>query len=512
MLLLYRATAAPDMLSGDSGEFQFAAPLLAIPHPTGYPLYILLGKMATFVPMGSIAFRVTLVSVVAGAATVALLALLVWHITGRALAALVSALVLAVAPGMWNAATLAEVYALNMLLLVLLACLLWYGWHTRKFALGIFLLAACVTGLGVSLHGSFVFVGAPLLLGYVVLPLVVPRSVFHKIDISIHANRDVLIFQDSRRWVMFAQLMVAGIVGLVPWLFVFLQYYRWSPFNGLDHGLVRFHDAQSPTYFWGAPTHISEAIDHLFGGVMRGGVFSLPDQERLYRAIGALGERLWFEVGVLGLLLGLIGFIGLYRRALYIWLGTCWVFGATLVYFVCLGQAVQDAIVFTLPILLPLAVWVGVGAAWLADTLSQRRTYLSHIVLLVCLALTIWWGTTRYPYSNKSHLWLFRTFGEGVLAHMAPDSVVMVRWEQGTMLQYLRFVEGQRPDVWVDIVEPGDEAWRERAVRRYTGDTVYIIGNADDGANLGAKEIWGTEYSTLFELVPQNNGEESVEK
>ena len=50
------ATAAPTVLPGDSGEFQFAAPLLGLAHPTGYPLYLILGKLWTvLVPWGDVA-------------------------------------------------------------------------------------------------------------------------------------------------------------------------------------------------------------------------------------------------------------------------------------------------------------------------------------------------------------------------------------------------------------------------------------------------------------------------
>ena len=64
-LALYIRTAAPSVLSGDSAEFQMAAPLLGVPHPTTYPLYVLLGKLATLViPFGDLAWRVTIVSAV----------------------------------------------------------------------------------------------------------------------------------------------------------------------------------------------------------------------------------------------------------------------------------------------------------------------------------------------------------------------------------------------------------------------------------------------------------------
>src|SRR5262249_33785144 len=124
-LAIYARTMAPSVLSGDSAEFQLAAPLLGVPHPTTYPLYVLLGKLATLLlPIGDIAWRVTLVSALCAALAVALFFLLARHVIGSSVASAVAALALGVAPGLWNAATLAEVYALLAALLAGLGYLL----------------------------------------------------------------------------------------------------------------------------------------------------------------------------------------------------------------------------------------------------------------------------------------------------------------------------------------------------------------------------------------------------
>src|SRR5207248_10112011 len=71
-LLLYVRTLAPSVLPGDYAEFQMCAAILGIPHPTGYPLYVLLGKLFTMLPFGDVAYRVNLSSAIymAGAAGV----------------------------------------------------------------------------------------------------------------------------------------------------------------------------------------------------------------------------------------------------------------------------------------------------------------------------------------------------------------------------------------------------------------------------------------------------------
>ena len=68
---LYLATLAPTLLGGDAGEFQFVPPLLGVAHPTGYPLYVLLGWVWThLLPLGDVAWRMNLFSAVTAAAAV----------------------------------------------------------------------------------------------------------------------------------------------------------------------------------------------------------------------------------------------------------------------------------------------------------------------------------------------------------------------------------------------------------------------------------------------------------
>src|SRR4051812_32380966 len=131
-LALYVRTSAPSVLSGDSAEFQMAAPLLGVPHPTTYPLYVLLGKLATLmIPFGDLAWRVTIVSAVYAALAVALFFGIARRLIASTPAALVGALALGLAPGLWNAAPMAEVYALMMSLLVALLYLIVTGDRRR---------------------------------------------------------------------------------------------------------------------------------------------------------------------------------------------------------------------------------------------------------------------------------------------------------------------------------------------------------------------------------------------
>ena len=79
---LYILTLAPGVVGGDAGEHQLAVPLLGIPHTTGYPLYILVGKLWTLlIPIGTPAWRVNLFSAFGGALAAGLTTLVVYRLS-----------------------------------------------------------------------------------------------------------------------------------------------------------------------------------------------------------------------------------------------------------------------------------------------------------------------------------------------------------------------------------------------------------------------------------------------
>src|SRR4026208_2241813 len=63
VLVVYSQTLCPTIFNSGAGENVTAVYLLGVPHPPGFPLFCLLGKIFTLiVPVGNIAFRVNLFS------------------------------------------------------------------------------------------------------------------------------------------------------------------------------------------------------------------------------------------------------------------------------------------------------------------------------------------------------------------------------------------------------------------------------------------------------------------
>lgn len=150
-LLAYGHTLAPDLTwanaATDGGELITASVTLGIPHPPGYPTYVLLGKLFSYLPFGSVAFRYNLFSAVCAAAAAGLLAAAIghfWRPRVRPVVAVAAALTFAFAPLVWSQAVVAEVYALNLLMVA--AFLL--AWSRR----GPSAAAGLLIGLAVTTH------------------------------------------------------------------------------------------------------------------------------------------------------------------------------------------------------------------------------------------------------------------------------------------------------------------------------------------------------------------------
>ncbi len=150
-LLLYWRTAYPSVLPGDAGELQFAAWGFWLAHPTGYPLYLLLGGVwQHLLPFGDPAYRLNLFSAFWSGLAIGVAFLAFYQITRARGAAVIAAMTLAVSPLLWSQATRAEVYALNTFFVALLSLLglSWRAKPERKYAFAF----AIVFGLSLAHH------------------------------------------------------------------------------------------------------------------------------------------------------------------------------------------------------------------------------------------------------------------------------------------------------------------------------------------------------------------------
>jgi hypothetical protein len=158
---LYVRTLAPSLLWGDSAEFQTLSYTLGMTHPSGYMTQIMFGKLFTYIPVGSIAYRVNLMSAFFAALAVAETYLIVRLLGGWKIPAISASILLALTEGFWWRALLAESYApaAGMLATIWLLVLLW-----RTTGKWIFLfLAGLAGGLSLGIHSTVIMTALSVL-------------------------------------------------------------------------------------------------------------------------------------------------------------------------------------------------------------------------------------------------------------------------------------------------------------------------------------------------------------
>ncbi len=143
---VYLFTLCPTFYWRDSAEFVDAAFALGVGHPAGFPTYLPLANLMTFLPFGPIAFKINLASALMGAAasvalfylTRALIVTLGGERNGRALLfSCATALTFAFSFSLWESSVAAEVYtgwALGCAVILLLA-VSWAQSKDRRFLL-----------------------------------------------------------------------------------------------------------------------------------------------------------------------------------------------------------------------------------------------------------------------------------------------------------------------------------------------------------------------------------------
>lgn len=422
--LLYWRTMPPTILEGDSGEFQYMAYILGVPHSSGYPLYILLGKLFTYLPFGDPAWRVNLLSVVSAALTVPLVYAVARRLIGCRAPSVLAALVIAATPSMWGGALETKTYALHLFLGVL-SVLLALRWHQDRRTRDFYWLAV-VYGLGLANHHVIVFLAPALafvvwinrdrlnraMLARAALLAVLPLLLYAYIP--LRANYWISQ-QDPANWQLYTRedAMLKGTVS---------EYYR----NSLD-GFLNLITGFDNAYKIKSPLDdnrmmlVTTLLLQQFGWVGIG-----------LTAVGAVvsfrRERKHFGF-VLLIALG-IGTIATVLR------------GLSAVYYFSLAY-------------FALALWLGFGVDAVMRWSSRVHRALPAALGVVMLALPASAVAANYTSLDESGNYAAREYAQAVLNDdLAPNAVLAAPWEVSEPVRYLQFVENQRPDVLVVHLDP----------------------------------------------------------
>ena len=406
---------------------------LGIPHPTGYPLFCLLGHawLTLFSPSGSPAFKINLLTALCGAVAVGLLCRFLLEILPprRWYVAAAGALTLGFAPTLWQQCLSCEVYALTCVFLSG-ALLLAARWQAAPQNNRLLFALAAVYGLALTNHMTM----ALFLPGFLLFVL---------------WNRPTL-------WREGRALGLTALCFALP-----LTLYLYLPWAA-----SAAHGAPVP---WGSPTNWANFKAQVTGEMFGSRMFSGWDVT--VRQSGLYGAQVWTEFGgPILLLLAAVGAVGLWRRpggkgrALTLLLG--WIAFADVVF--AIDYDVFDIYVYFIPSFLVLAVFFTIGASWALDRVeawianrekatlpvvpASEGTSFQHSLLwralpALVLLLTLLPLSRNWAASDESGNYLEDDFSYNILRSAPPRALIVASSNVTFSLWYRRFVLNERPDV-----------------------------------------------------------------
>jgi len=423
-LSTYLLSLAPGLLGGDAGEFQTAAHVLGLPHPTGYPLYLLLVKLWSLLPIASVAYRVNLLAAVLATLAVLLFYTALRFVTRQGLVSVAIALTLAFSPLFWSQGLIADKYALNALLIcgLLVAVVRWL----QAPQIPQLCLLALALGLGLAHHRTTILF-VPGLVGLVLWSKPPGRAL------------------GCKGWELLCLLLPLGLYAYLPLVRLLGQpLSNWWPATfgeWLSYFFARGHWGESPTT-------------------------ALPLLSRLT----VYGRTLTGEFTPWGLILAIGGCYALARRQRPLLLFILLSFGLQAALSIVYYQDVRNH-AFFLPSFLLVAFSGGIGGAailrWARKRLDGYRPSRTALIALVTVSLCLLpvvqlgraWPEMHHRYRRDQPLDIWRqdlTHGAQAsrlarlgLSHAKPQATVLCDWEQATAFRYLQLVERLRPDVQI---------------------------------------------------------------
>ena len=417
-LVLYWRTLAPDVVGHDAGEFQFVPYVFGIPHYTGYPLYLVVGKVWSLLPIGSVAWRMNLLSAAFGAIAAALAYLCARQLTGSRGASVLAAVTVGVAPLEWLWSTVAGVrsLAVGFVALTLLLALRWehaVRLGDAKTAEWRLLLLALIAGFGLDHHRTFALL-LPFLAGYILL---VRWQILREPRLLAKALGLVVL-----PLLLYGVLPLRAALG-TPWD-------QWNTATWQGFVNVAIAGTDTAAHLTLTPAQALERSPSLGSALL--GSFS-----PIVLALAILGLG-WLALRRPALALMLASY-----TAVLLWLTVIWNIGGEL------------NLVYIMPAYVPIALMAAAGVA------ALPRFRLSSVLEGV-LALAVAAGGV---YAGRGHLQpapealddfrqdLFQGHQArrlaNALAALPPDATVVADWDQATPIWYAQLVDGINPGVGI---------------------------------------------------------------
>jgi 4-amino-4-deoxy-L-arabinose transferase-like glycosyltransferase len=441
-------TLAPDILYGDSAEFQTLAYTLGVAHPTGYWVYLFIARVFGFLPIGTMAWRINLLSAVAAAGTVAGVFLLGCYVTKRRIAAVLGSLTLLLSYTFWAQAVIAEVYTVGTLWWVLIMLALWHWGQRPSERQGWLFAAAALSGLSWGVHLYSVLIAPAALLYFVWI---------------VHGRTD---------WRRLAVVGVGGTaVGIALFLLSFFIIDARQSVTGYDYVVhlpsgtawgVTAADMQTPWQRLYQSLSAPQWQEAMFPGGL--GFMAARLGEFIFRLLTS-------EFGLISLVAAVVGWQVTRQRQRH--LAQFLLVGFLTVLILVINYEPGDKHIFFLPTYILLAVAASAGFGRMLDMAEGRwpagRPLVQYglpLLLILLIGQHFWpsrlgalgegkasFVTEDYPYPVDD-LTEPRQIGAAIAATLPDDAFVLMEWRPLYATYYIVAVEQKRTGITMKEATP----------------------------------------------------------
>ncbi|MGF7118978.1 glycosyltransferase family 117 protein [Methanobacterium oryzae] len=432
--IVYIKFLAPSIILGDPAEFCIASYTLGIPHPNGYPIYTWIGHIFTLLPIGSIAYRVNLMSAFFGALTVSLIYFIILKIEMNKesnsslsgsnqnsffniyrLIAVVAAFSLAFSVTFWSQSEFAEVYTFNafFVALMILLLLFWSKKENNRFLYAFFL----IYGLSIGAHASNILF-LPAFLIYILL-------INYKTFLS---TKNSLLF------------ILLFIIGISQFLYILIRVSQYPTYSYISPGFNEW------LYLI-----MAKQYSHYL-------VFSASEiPQRILMYLNFLKENFL----VLGSLFGIIGIIELFRKNIKVFTLFILMFISNTAFYI--NYHVFDVEMMFIPSFLVFSIFVGMGIISIFEFIKNNADNFKGIIsykdinldifsifiiifLIISILMPLSFYFINHDNINQNEDRLVNFTYES-LKEVPSNSTVITYWYPYTAFKYFQITENINPDV-----------------------------------------------------------------
>jgi len=421
---VYLYTLCPTVYWDDAGELIAACYTLGVPHPPGHPLYAILGKLFTLIPLASPAFRVNLMSAFFGALTCSILLQVVRELIQQEeeskrfadFGGVISAFCAAFSLIMWDQSIVAETTTLHTFFMLAVTLLVFRidaaGAEDSRLTRRL-LVFSFIFGLSFTNHVAGLFFAPSLAC--------------------------ILIYRLRLRF-----FRPGRLIAMIVLFAVGLSVYIYLPIAS------RF----DPAIDWGNPETLNNFLWVVTAKQYSSNLLRFPSGVIFLASLQKMGAMFLSNLTWVGILFAVIGVFRLWKTRKPVV-----VYGIVII-LILFATSLNSAFIFAylLPAVLMAVIWLGVGAAYLCSKAQLMRARFSRSLgrivgnsaYCVSILLAVFLGFSHFSESNKRHYVYAHEYGRALLSSLPENAVLITGTADPLFISwYLQYCEDYRTDVKV---------------------------------------------------------------